>query len=124
MPAFLVCAAGGISRASVFGSEAVNASGEAVTGLVKSRVTGGLWRLCHSFAYESRQLRRLAFCAIIILGSDMEYTCISVDSGVMMDFYPVHTKKSNKFKSGFKKLNLSCSYQAHQVITCLIKTSW
>ena len=55
-----------------FGSEAVNASGEAVRGLVKSRVEfaareipcglrpRGIWRLRrHSPAHESRQLRRL-----------------------------------------------------------------
>ena len=55
-----------------FGSEAVNASGEAVGGLVKSRVEfaareipcglrpRGIWRLRrHSPAHESRQLRRL-----------------------------------------------------------------
>ena len=38
--ASVACVAGGISRASAlfFGSEAVNASGEAMRGLVKSRV--------------------------------------------------------------------------------------
>ena len=45
-----------------FGSEAVNASGEAVRGLVKSRKIprGLLWRLRRrSPAHASRQLRRL-----------------------------------------------------------------
>ena len=37
----LACVAGGISRASAIGFEAENASGEAVRGLVKSRMAAG-----------------------------------------------------------------------------------
>ena len=76
-----------------------------------------------------------AFCAIIILGSHMEHTCISVESlcfervvnstllrtyEVMMDSYPVQTKKSNKYKSGFKRLKkvpTMSSSQLNKVIT-------
>ena len=75
--AFVACVAGGISLASAFVlvAKAVNASGEAVKGLVKREfhprlrrsrnpsrgfAREGIWRLRRrSPAHESRQLRRL-----------------------------------------------------------------